>query len=142
MEEHKVLFNSYEFILAFLPLTLAIYFLACRARNGRLGIAVLAAASILFAAVSNIQSAAILLLSVAANYWLGHQISHRQGKTQKVWLIVGLIFDTGILGYFKYANFLVDGINRLFGADIPLVSAFLPKSENCGINSFCCAIGP
>ena len=126
MEEHKVLFNSYEFILAFLPLTLAIYFLACRARNGRLGIAVLAAASILFAAVSNIQSAAILLLSVAANYWLGHQISHRQGKTQKVWLIVGLIFDTGILGYFKYANFLVDGINRLFGADIPLVSAFLP----------------
>ena len=126
MEEHKVLFNSYVFILAFLPLSLAIYFLACRARNGRLGIAVLASASILFAAVSNIQSAAILLLSVAANYWLGHQISSRQGKAQKVWLIVGLIFDIGILGYFKYANFLVDGINGLFGADIPLVRAFLP----------------
>lgn len=124
--ETKVLFNSYELILAFLPITLVIYFLACRVRKGRLGIAVLAIASILFVAVSNIQSAAILLLSVAANYWLGHQISRKQREVQKVWLIVGLIFDIGILGYFKYANFLVVGINGFFGVDIPLVRAFLP----------------
>ena len=125
-EEHKVLFNSYEFILAFLPLTWVVYFLTCRVRKERLGIFILAASSILFVAVSSIQSAVILLLSVAANYWFGHQISQKRGKASKVWLIAGLIVDIGILGYFKYVNFLVDGINGIFGADIPLVSAFLP----------------
>ena len=121
-----MLFNSYEFILAFLPITWVVYFLACRVRKERLGVFILAASSILFVAVSSIQSAAILLLSVAANYWLGHQISQKRGKASKVWLIAGLVVDIGILGYFKYVNFLVDGVNGLFGADIPLVSAFLP----------------
>ncbi|MGN0406064.1 MAG: MBOAT family O-acyltransferase [Bariatricus sp.] len=121
-----MLFNSYEFILAFLPITLAIYFLACRAKKGCLEIAVLAVASIFFVAFSNIQSAAILLLSVAANYWLGHQISCKQGKAPKAWLILGLLFNIGILGYFKYANFLIDSISEIFESDITLVSVFMP----------------
>lgn len=125
-EEHKVLFNSYEFILMFLPITLGIYFLACRVKKGRLGIVVLAVASILFVAFSNIPSAVILLLSIVGNYWLSHQISRKQGKAKKVWLIFGLIVNIGILAYFKYANFLIDGVNGFFGSDIPLISVFLP----------------
>ena len=121
-EEHKVLFNSYEFILMFLPITLGIYFLACRVKKGRLGIVVLAVASILFVAFSNIPSAVILLLSIVGNYWLSHQISRKQGKAKKVWLIFGLIVNIGILAYFKYANFLIDGVNGFFGSDIPLIS--------------------
>ena len=109
-----MLFNSYEFILA------------CRFGKVHLGIAVLAVESILFTSISSIPSAAVLLLSVMANYWIGHQIFRGQGKNKKAWLILGLAVDIGVLGYFKYAGFLVGSLNGLFGSDIPQVHAFLP----------------
>lgn len=126
MEEYKLLFHSYEFVLAFLPITLVIYFLACRSKKAYLGIVVLAAASILFVSFSSIQSAMILFLSIMINYWIGHQVFCKQGKAKKVWLILGLIFDIGILGYFKYANFLMDSIRGILEVEIPLADVLFP----------------
>ena len=91
-----MLFNSYGFILAFLPITLAIYFLIGRAKAGRLGIAVLAIASILFIAFSNIQSAVVLTISVWVDYVLNCQLCSKHGKAKKAWLIIALIINIGI----------------------------------------------
>lgn len=121
-----VIFNSYGFMLAFLPVTLVVYFSAGRAKAGQLGIAILAVASILFAACSNLQSAAVLTVSAAADYWLGHQVYRKHGTAKKAWLIAALILNIGTLAYFKYINFLADSISGLFGLENPWIRVSLP----------------
>ena len=65
-----MLFNSYAFVLAFLPATLAGYFAV--ARRSHLGAnAFLAAASLVFYAWWRVDFLAVLLVSVAINFAAG-----------------------------------------------------------------------
>ena len=53
----------------------------------------------------------LLLASVTVNYFVGLGIS-KKGKPA---LVIGLVFNIGLLAVFKYANFLVDNFNTLLG---------------------------
>lgn len=101
-----MLFNSYEFIACFLPLTLVIYYgLEFYARRS-LALAWLVAASLAFYGAWKPAHLPVLLFSLAVNYALACVIG-RAARGRRVWLIVGTAFNLGLLGYYKYTHFFV-----------------------------------
>lgn len=111
-----MLFNSYPFILLFLPVVLAGYFWLGR-RSNLTPVIWLALASLAFYAIGNWQFVALLLISIAFNYGIGHLLIVAQlGASQrKVALALGVTGDLLMLGIFKYAGFAADNLNALLG---------------------------
>lgn len=96
-----MLFNSIEFIFVFLPITLAIYAIACRIMP-RLGLHTLTVASLLFYAAFIPYQTVTLLASALLNYALGRAI---MATRRRMFLVAGIAIDLAVLGYFKYAGF-------------------------------------
>ncbi|TWB07507.1 MBOAT family O-acyltransferase [Bradyrhizobium stylosanthis] len=114
-----MLFNSYPFILLFLPAALAGYFWLGR-RSNLTPVIWLALASLTFYAIGNWQFVALLLLSIAFNYGVGHLlIVTKLGPSQrKAALVLGVAGDLLVLGIFKYAGFATENVNALFGTHL------------------------
>jgi D-alanyl-lipoteichoic acid acyltransferase DltB (MBOAT superfamily) len=122
-----MLFNSYIFIFVFLPVALlGFYFLANRFRP-EVKFAWLVAASLFFYGWWNSAYLVIILASIFINYLLGSMLSSGpKEKVRKIILLLGMAFNLGLLGYYKYTNFFIDSINQLLGVDIQLDSIVLP----------------
>ncbi len=118
-----MLFNSYVFIFIFLPLTLLGFFALGRRGHRELAIAWLVLASLFFYGWWNPVYLLLLLASIVVNYSLGRSLSHRSSKPL---LGLGIAFNLGLLGYFKYANFFVENINLLLNSNIYLDRIVLP----------------
>ena len=104
-------FNSVVFLFCFLPLSLAIYHLVpARAKN-----AVLLLESLVFVCWSGIQYLPLVLVLVTVNYLAGLLLSLPAGRIRfRAFLPTAAIaVDLGALIYFKYANFLIDLLNRI-----------------------------
>ena len=111
-----MLFNSYEFIFWFLPLTLAFFFLLGRSDH-RWAIAWLVVASLFFYGWWERIYIWLILISVLFNYFIGLLLEpkpHQQLSSRKSVLIFGVIFNLVSLGYFKYTNFFADNLNGIF----------------------------
>lgn len=123
-----MLFNTPVFILGFLPVTLAAFFLAgCAGRGAALG--VLVAASLVFYAWWNPPYVALLGGSILANYALAQRIGAARiarHAAARGWLMVGLCFDLGLLGLFKYADFALSLLAGLRGHGAPPSGILLP----------------
>lgn len=118
-----MLFNSYAFILVFLPVTLGVFALLGRRGLRRPAIAWLVAASLFFYGWWNPAYLLLILSSIAAN----HAVGRRLGRSpSKALLGVGVAANLGAIGYFKYANFLVGNVNALTGAGLHLDAIVLP----------------
>ena len=103
-----MLFSSAIFLFLFLPLVLAVYFLSPkRFRN-----AVLLLASLAFYTWGEQEMVLLILLSAVVDYTAGILIKR---KYRKQGLFLSVVFNLGILIYFKYANFLLE--NLLFVTD-------------------------
>ncbi len=106
-----MVFSSSTFLFAFLPLVLFAMLLSPRGiRN-----LVLLLFSLLFYAWGELHYVLLMLVSIALNYLFGSCI-HRAKQAQvgaRAWLVAGITANLGLLGYFKYANFLVDNGNWL-----------------------------
>ena len=119
-----MLFSSVTFLYAFLPLTLLAYFAAPkRLRNG-----VLLAVSLIFYFFGEPVWVVLLLLSSVSDYaWSLLIEKHRETpKKAKVFLIASIVVNLGLLGLFKYADFLIGTVNSLLGTSIPLTGVALP----------------
>ena len=57
----------------------------------------------------------LMLASVVVNYFVGLGIDRHEDRKRKRHLIIGLVFNIGILFVFKYAGFLVDNLETLIG---------------------------
>ena len=124
-----MLFNSYIFIFAFLPITFFVYFYLNQKRLTEAGKAFLVFASLFFYSWWNIAYLPIILVSMLFNYVLGVSLSKRkeQVKTkQRSLLAFGIIANVTLLGYFKYADFLIENINMFINGHIPLLHLALP----------------
>ena len=57
----------------------------------------------------------LMLISTVVDYTCGEYITkaHEAGRKGKQWLIVSLVVNLGLLGYFKYVNFGIDSLNIL-----------------------------
>ena len=102
-----MLFNSYIFILAFLPVTLAGYFgLARLFRKLPLNKIWLVGCSLVFYAYFNVRYLPIIVLSILVNYALSQGMLAARGKGVRALLLaVGLLGNLGVLGYYKYYDF-------------------------------------
>jgi D-alanyl-lipoteichoic acid acyltransferase DltB (MBOAT superfamily) len=129
-----VLFNSYEFLLAFLPLVIAGYFAMARlgprlhGGDGRAANAWLVLASLFFYAWWRAEYLALLAASIAVNFFVGRAIMRRaaQGLATRSILVAGIAFDLALLGYFKYANFFAENVAAAFGTAAPHLGVILP----------------
>ncbi len=122
-----MLFNSFEFIFAFLPLVLAGFFLAARFAGRQPALVFLALASMFFYAWWNPLYLLLLVGEVCANFAIGRVIlRYRDQPRGRQILIAGLVFNLLILGYFKYTLFFVGILNDLAGTNWSLVKLVLP----------------
>jgi alginate O-acetyltransferase complex protein AlgI len=119
----RVLFNSIEFLLIFLPLTLAVYL---RISDARVALAWLCLASLFFYGYWNPVYLLLIISSVAANYTFGRLI-RRSVEPRKYWITAaGVTFNLALLGYFKYANFFVREFASATGSDWSIDMIVLP----------------
>jgi D-alanyl-lipoteichoic acid acyltransferase DltB (MBOAT superfamily) len=121
-----MLFNSYPFIFIFLPVVLAGYFAANRL-GAQVSVTWLALASLTFYSFSNWPFVALLLASIAFNYFIGRLLISRNLRERPRFavLTVGVAGDLATLGVFKYAGFVVANVNAMFSTSI-VVNILLP----------------
>ncbi len=119
-----MIFASYGFIFLFLPLVLFIYFLLSKKFSLKVQHIFLIFASLFFYGYFNPTYLLIILSSIVVNYSLALLIQKQHRS--KLFLISGIIFNIGLLGYFKYYNFFVENINFVFQQDWTLKNILLP----------------
>lgn len=118
-----MVFSSVSFLYYFLPITLLLYlFVPNKFKNY-----ILLLASIVFYMCGEPRYVLILIFSCVFNYLLGLFLSRTvSNKKKKCLMIFGIVIDFLILFYFKYLNFFVDNINKIFGAGIGLYVYAMP----------------
>lgn len=122
-----MLFNSFEFIFFFLPITLAVFFLIGKRNKHEVAISWLVLCSLFFYGWWNPAYLAIMLFSMLFNYGLGVVLGGGGREVhRKLLLTIGVLINLGALGYFKYANFFVDQINWALGSSFHLEKILLP----------------
>lgn len=125
-----MLFNSYFFILVFLPIVIAGFYLIGDRGGHRLAISWLVAASLFFYAWWNPAYLSLMMISILFNYALGVFLGDKKSKVsfrkRKLILFTGVAVNLMMLGYFKYANFFVDNLNTLTGSNVDFSHIVLP----------------
>ncbi len=119
-----MLFNSYEFLLVFLPVSLGCYYAISRIVNQRTAIAWLALCSMFFYGWWNPAYVWLMAGSILANYSFGLILSGKHRSR----LVLGLSVTLNLLllGYYKYTDFFIANINELAGLDWQLHNIILP----------------
>jgi len=116
-----MLFNSYIFIFAFLPITFLSYFFLLKKNKNREAKIFLIFSSLFFYSWWNIVYLPLILASMFFNYFLGIRL-----KRKKILLTLGISVNLLLLGYFKYRDFFIENINSLFSTEYELVHLALP----------------
>ena len=118
-----MLFNSSAFLFAFLPATLALFFLFAKFGH-RVAIAWLTLASLFFYAWWNPVWLPLLLASIGFNFLAGREISQR-AKSRRL-LTFAISVNLVALVYFKYGAFLVESVAALLGSSYRWQASELP----------------
>lgn len=121
-----MVFSSYIFLFAFLPLVLAGYFLLSRVKNPIFQRLFLIAASLYFYGYFNPSYLLIIVVSIIINYLLAYIMDRGQGSVSRTAFYLGCLFNVALLGYFKYRDFFVENCNVLLGLSLPMRRIALP----------------
>ena len=123
-----MLFNSYIFILIFIPLCLLGYFLLNSFKRYIPAQFVLFGMSLWFYGYFNYRYLLIIIASILINYGIYVSIGklRDKNKSAKALMILGVAVNLGILGFFKYTDFFLSTINQVFKSNIPLLKIVLP----------------
>ena len=119
-----MVFSSAAFIFYFLPLTLLLYHMV----PDRMKNVVLLAVSLFFYGFGEPVYILIMVLSIFIDYFNGlfiEKYRHRK-HLSRVFLILSITANLGLLGFFKYADFFIGNTNLFFGTDMALLSVALP----------------
>ena len=121
-----MVFSSTTFLLAFLPLVGILYFICPR----KLRNALLLVFSLLFYGWGEPKYILIMLFSTVFDYCNGLAIGHFRAvgkpKGAKAVLVVSVVGNLSILGFFKYTDFAITNLNGLLGTAIPALGLLLP----------------
>lgn len=127
-----MLFNSYEFIFFFLPVTFLFYFWLNKKRLTQASKAWLVFASLFFYSWWNIIYLPLILGSILFNFTLGTSISRikaleiKKSVSRKTLLGFGIVSNLLLLAYFKYMDFFIANVNLLTGTQWGLMHILLP----------------
>ncbi len=119
-----MVFSSLPFIFRFLPFALILYFIVPKQlKNGTLLIL-----SLLFYSWGEPKYLLLMLASICVDYLASLLITYYRSNPliKACGLLVSLLFNIGILFYFKYANFFAININTLLGTHFPITNLVLP----------------
>ena len=121
-----MVFSSTVFLLVFLPIVLALYYI-CPSRYRNL---LLLIASLIFYGWGEPKYIVVMVFSILINYISGILIDRfrRNDKHRliKPMLIVAIIGNVGILGFFKYTDFLIENINSIAMTSMDMLELALP----------------
>ncbi len=124
-----MLFNSHVFILAFLPLTLAVFLALGPQGGGRPARIWLLGMSLVFYGWWSLPFLALLLASIGVNHVLGRAIVRtRVTRPRLAWqlLAAGVIGNLALLAWYKYAAFVAGNLAALTGLDFAVGAVALP----------------
>jgi alginate O-acetyltransferase complex protein AlgI len=125
-----MLFNSYEFIFAFLPATLAGFFaLGSVSRTAALRWIIFV--SLVFYALWRPVNVVLIAPSILINFVIARTLQRladdeKWFRASRLVLLLGLAFNIAFLGYFKYVDFGLSTINDIFGTNLVLTHVILP----------------
>lgn len=125
-----MLFNSYVFMLVFLPAILILWWSLGGWPKIRLG--TLVVASYLFYGWNRPEFTALLAISTSVDYFVGLRMHvARTDRHRLGWLLVSLASNLGMLAYFKYCGFFAESLNSLletfrFAGPIDVPEILLP----------------
>lgn len=118
-----MLFNSVEFIVIFLPMLLATFSLL-KGDGARKYLLIFA--SFIFYGWWDPRYVLLLAGSIAGNYLTSAVMRRTDGIQRRAALIFGLAWNLGLLGYFKYADFFIENVNRIFDLEYFMPAIMLP----------------
>ena len=103
-----MVFSSLTFLFAFLPIFLILYYCSpAKYRNG-----LLFTGSLVFYGIGEPLYLCLIICSVLVNLGIGLFIDRSERLSGKrLWLITGLLYNFGLLFFFKYTNFFLENIN-------------------------------
>ena len=121
-----MVFSSLLFLFRFLPAVLILYYIAPR----KLRNVILLLFSLFFYAWGEPKYVFLMLFTITMDFCIGKGIdkAKKEGNQKKAkrFLMISILVDLSILGFFKYADFLIGTVNTLTGAGIPLLGIPLP----------------
>lgn len=120
-----MLFNSVGFLLVFLPVTVLGFFLLAR-RSQFMAASWMGFASIIFYGWWNYRYIPLLLGSIMFNYWSSWKIGGSEQPQKKRWLVLAIATNLVLLGYYKYAGFLVASVVSFTGLPLAVLNVILP----------------
>jgi D-alanyl-lipoteichoic acid acyltransferase DltB (MBOAT superfamily) len=124
-----MLFNSYEFIFIFLPITFFIYFYLNHLRLEEISKGFLVLTSLFFYSWWNVLYLPIILGSMIFNYLISHLLmQNREVKffSKKFILMFAIASNIALLSYFKYTDFLIENLNFTLNTNVDLLNLALP----------------
>ena len=124
-----MLFNSFEFVFLFLPITFFLYYFFLSRRLFLGAKALLIAASLFYYAWWRIDYLPIILLTLLFNYVIGSILSTNSstsGSSKLHVLVIGITMNILLLGYYKYTDFLLVNANQILETNISLLNLTLP----------------
>lgn len=125
-----MLFNSYIFVFIFLPIALIGYYTLNHFKRYQTSKLFLSLMSLWFYAYFNTYYLWIILTSLASNYLLSLIIKRYENKLtilmRRLFLLLGVLINLGLLFYFKYLDFFIENINLLFSSHLRLHNILLP----------------
>lgn len=119
-----MVFSSILFLFRFMPIAFLIYYLVPqKLKNFSLLIL-----SLIFYSWGEVKYFPIMVASILVNYGCSLLIERNRNnkKLCKLLIIISIIFNLGILGFFKYTNFFMENIELLTGLTLPKLTLTLP----------------
>jgi alginate O-acetyltransferase complex protein AlgI len=127
-----MVFSSATFLIVFLPLTMALYYLLGVKITKSMAVKnlILLVASLIFYAWGEPVYIILMLLSIFFNFIVGKDIEQAQKrknkKKAKSLFIFAIIFNIGVLGFFKYANLFISTFAGITGLGLRPLNLPLP----------------
>ena len=125
-----MLFNSYLFIFLFFPLFAAGYFLFGKLQNRTLVLWFITAMSLVFYGYNHVRYVPVITGSILVNYGVSRLLSSEKYanriRLRKGMLALGIVFDLGLIFYFKYYDFFFENINTLLHTRVTMKHLLLP----------------
>jgi D-alanyl-lipoteichoic acid acyltransferase DltB (MBOAT superfamily) len=125
-----MLFNSYIFIICFLPIVVSVFYLLGAFRGQVAAVGWLVAASLFFYGWWNPAYLFLIVGSVGLNYSVGALLRNRRivslQATRKVVLLAGVGANLSVIAYYKYANFFIENLNQIHDTGLTVPQLLLP----------------
>lgn len=128
-----MIFSSYSFLFIFLPLLLVLYFGMAKYVTHKVQQCFLIVASLIFYSAlffegfNHLWYIWLILTSIAVNYTISIGVQSTTKDIQRRFIfITGILFNVGLLGYYKYSNFFIENINNAFETQFNIKYIILP----------------